>query len=126
MMAHVEPPEELQLPWEFQHVQDYLGSVDRDLRLRRSAEQPTLYVLERRVRRQPLTNLGAWDGRDFHVQMRDGYIHISYVHPCWLFRPWKMVEVLKCVGADLWDFGGHQKFADELEYEEAVAKFTKR
>lgn len=126
MLQHVELPRELRLPREFAYVQDYLASVDPDLRLRRSAEFPDRYVLERRTRRRPFTNLGAGDGRDFHVSMRDGYIEISQVDPSWLWRPWRMVEVLKTVGADLWEYGGHERFANELEYEEAAVAFTKR
>lgn len=125
-MDHVDLPEELALPWDLAYVQDYLRVVDPDLRIRVSVERSDLFILERRVRRRPMTNLGMKDGSDFHVQMRDGYVHISTVDPSWLHRPWRMVEVLKDIGMDVWDWGGFQKVDNELRYEEQLQKLTRR
>jgi hypothetical protein len=114
------------MPPRFAYVQDYLVQFDADLRIRRSAELPHMFVLERRIRNRPAANLGMRDLSDMHVQARDGYIHISTVHPQWLERPWNIVRELKEVGADLWDEGGYGRVTDELEYEEAWAQITRR
>jgi hypothetical protein len=119
-------PASLRLPPRYRHVQDYLVSFDGDLRIRRSVERSELFVLERRVRRAPTANLGMGDLSDLHVQARDGFIHISTVHPQYLERPWAIVEALKESGADLWDNGGASQFADELEYEETWMKESRR
>jgi hypothetical protein len=49
---HVPLPEHLELPEEFEDVEDYLALVDPDLRIRKSAEAENLYVLERRWGRE--------------------------------------------------------------------------
>lgn len=123
---HVPVPHELQLPAAYAHVPGYLTFVDPDLRLRRSVERPHLYVLERRCRRRPAVNTGMRDLSDMHVQARDGYIHVCTVHPWYLDRPWRIVQALKEQGSDLWAEGGAQRFADELAYEEAWARETRR
>lgn len=123
---HVPLPRSLRLEPRYRGVMDYLVQIDADLRLRKSAERPGLYVLERRVRRQPAANLGMRDLSDLHVQARDGYLHVSTVHPQWLERPWAIVRALKESGADLWEAGGATKIADEVEYEEDWAKESRR
>lgn len=126
MSEHVALPASLRLPPRYRYVQDYLVQVDPDLRVRRSAERPDLYVLERRVRSRPAVNTGLLNLSDMHVQARDGYIHISTVHPQWLERPWRMVEELREVGVDLWDQGGAGRVADELDYEDQWARITRK
>lgn len=126
MTPHVPVPRLLRMPMRYRHVQDYLAQFDADLRLRRSVEQPTFFVLERRIRNKPAANIGMLDLSDMHVQARDGYIHISLVHPQWLERPWNIVRALKEEGADLWDSGGYGRVTDEIEYEEQWARVTRR
>ena len=123
---HVAVSEHLRLPPQFEDVPGYLRLVDPDLRLRRSAERPYLYVLERRCRRAPATNTGMRDVSDMHIQARDGYIHVATVHPAWLLKPWNIVGALKSEGADLWAEGGAAKFCSEQEYEERWTKETRR
>lgn len=123
---HVPLPRGLRMPSRYGYVQDYLVQFDADLRIRRSAEQPHMFVLERRIRNKPAANLGMRDLSDMHVQARDGYIHISTMHPQWLERPWNMVRELKEVGADTWDEGGYGRVCNEMEYEEAWQKVTRR
>lgn len=123
---HVPVPEHLELPEEFEDVEDYLALVDPDLRIRKSAEADNLYVLERRCRRAPATNTGMRDTSDMHVQARDGYIHVSSVHPNFLRKPWNMVRALREEGTDLWVKGGAEKVDNELLYEERWAEETKR
>jgi hypothetical protein len=123
---HVAVPPHLALPPEFAHVMDYLALFDAELRLRRSAERPNLFVLERRLRRQPWANTGLRDESDMLIQARDGYVHVATVHPNWLNRPWKMVEALKTEGVDLWETKGAATVADELEYEEAWKTLTRK
>jgi hypothetical protein len=95
-----------------------LNRHDPQLRLRRSVETTRAYVLERRCRRRPAVNAGMFERSDLHVQARDGYIHISLVHPNFLTRPWNIIRELKEGGADTWAEGGAMKFLDEIEYEE--------
>lgn len=125
MTAHVPLPPSLRLEPEFRHVQEFLNRHDADLRLRKSAERSYLYVLERRCRRRPSVNAGMYDCSDAHVQARDGYIHVSTVHPEFLTRPGNIIRELKEEGQDLWAKGA-LKFADELDYEEQWAKETRR
>jgi hypothetical protein len=126
MTPHVPLPRLLRLPRRYRHVPDYLAQFDAELRLRRSAERADLYVLERRIRNAPAANTGMLDLSDMHVQARDGYIHISTVHPQWLERPWNIIRALKEVGADLWDSGGAGRIADEADYEDQWARITRR
>jgi hypothetical protein len=126
MSDHVPVPVHLRLEPEFEHVHGYLRLVDPDLRIRKSAERPGVYVLERRCRRAPATNTGMRDLSDMHIQARDGYIHVATTLPIWLTKPWNMVRALKTEGADLWAEGGSQKYATECEYEEAWTKETRR
>lgn len=126
MTGHVPLPRALQLEPRFRFVADYLVQFDADLRVRKSVERPGWYVLERRLRNRPAANLGMRDLSDMHVQARDGYVHISTVHPQWLERPWHIVRALHEQGADLWDAGGHGRIADELEYEERWARITRQ
>jgi hypothetical protein len=123
---HVPVPAHLQLPPEFEDVPGYLALVDPDLRIRKSAEVGHLYVLERRCRRAPAVNTGMRDTSDMHIQARDGYIHVSGVHPSFLRKPWNIVRALREQGADLWVAGGATRFTDELEYEERWAEETKK
>jgi hypothetical protein len=123
---HVAPPEHLKLPAVFASTQRYLSAYDRDLRLRRSAERPHLYVLERRIRRRPATNTGMRDLSDMHIQARDGYLHIATVHPSFLPRPHRIIAALRDGGLDIWAAGGSQKVINELEYEEQWGKVTRR
>lgn len=123
---HVELPAELELPAEYRHVQEYLDLMDPDLRLRRSAEGSGFYVLERRCRRAPAVNTGYLTLSDIHVQARDGYIHVSTVHPNWLEKPWNIMRALAEEGADLWAIGGAKVFTDEQEYEARFLAETKR
>lgn len=126
MTPHVTLPRGLRVESRYRFVQDFLVQFDADLRLRKSAEKPGLYILERRIRNRPAANIGMRDLSDMHVQARDGYIHISTVHPAWLERPWNIVRALKEMGADLWDSGGAGRVADELEYEENWARITRK
>jgi len=100
--------------------------MDPSLRIRKSAEQRGLYVLERRCRRAPATNTGMRDRSDMHVQARDGYIHVATTRAIWLTKPWNMVRALKTEGVDLWAAGGAQQVSSEMEYEERWAKETRR
>lgn len=122
---HVRVAPRLRLEPEFRHVEAILRSHDKDLRLRKSAERPTFYVLERKCRRRPAVNAGLGDFSDLHVQARDGYIHLSLVHGQWLCRPANILAALHEEGEDLFAKSGHQ-VADELEYEEAWAKQSKK
>ena len=126
MTPHVPLPMHLQVEKRYLWVLDYLVQFDADLRLRKSAERPDLYVLERRLRNRPASNLGMQDLSDMHVQARDGYIHVATVHPSYLDRPWRMVAKLKEAGADLWDSGGAGRIADECEYEEEWQRITRK
>lgn len=123
---HIPLPVALRLPPSYGHVQGYLERIDPDLRLRRSAERPAFYVLERRCRRRPAVNTGMRDTSDIHVQARDGYIHVATVHPNWLNKPWNIVRALQEEGTDLWAKGGATKVANEMEYEEAWLRETRR
>lgn len=58
------------------------------------------------------------DSSDLHVQARDGYIHVSTVHPAWLEKPWNIIAALFEEGRDVWAAGGHENVIDEIEYEE--------
>lgn len=122
---HVPLPEGLALEPEFAHVPGYLAQVDPELRLRKSAERPGIYILERRCRRRPATNTGMRDRSDMHVQARDGYIHVASVHPNWLNKPWNIVRALRDEGADLFARGAHA-IADEEQYEAEWARQTRR
>lgn len=125
MTPHVPLSPALKLPPEFQHVTGFLARFDADLRVRRSAERRELYVIERRCRRRPAVNTGMRDRSDMHVQARDGYIHLSTVHPSWLNAPWKIVRELVETGVDLWNRGAIA-VDNELLYEENWAKETRR
>jgi len=101
-------------------------SFDPDLRLRKSVERGgSFYVLERKCRQRPAVNAGLGDHSDLHVQARDGYIHVSLVHWQWLCRPANILTALQEEGDDLFAKSGMQ-VADELEYEEAWAKQSRR
>jgi hypothetical protein len=126
MTPHVPVPAHLRVDPELEDAVAYLGFVDPELRLRKSAECLNLYILERRCRRAPATNTGMRDESDMHIQARDGYIHVSSVHPNWLTKPWNMRRALLEEGTDLWANGGHDKVADEMEYEEAWATETQK
>lgn len=122
---HVPLSPDLALPVEFAHVQGYVDQHDPDLRLRRSAERPTLYILERRCRRRPAVNVGMRDRSDLHVQARDGYIHVATVHPSYLDKPWNIVRALQEEGVDLFATSA-QQVEDEEAYEQAWQKETRR
>lgn len=124
--GHVPVRRDLVLPREHRRVFGYLAAFDRELRIRRSIERPTCYVLERRCRRRPAVNASMTLRSDMHLQARDGYIHVSLVHPQWLFRPWKIVEALQTEGADTWAAGGAAKVDDELRYEERWQAETRK
>lgn len=109
----------------FRHVESIVQEFDPDLRLRKSVDRPTFYVLERKCRRRPAVNAGLGDHSDLHVQARDGYIHISLVHWQWLTRPANIITALQEEGEDLFAKSGND-VADELEYEERWAKESKR
>lgn len=116
----------LQLPRRWRHVLDYLRGHDPDLRVRRSVERPHLFILERRCRRRPAPNTAMRDLSDMHVQARDGYIHVSTVHPEWLNKPWNILRALRSEGVDLWAYSAPGAFADEQDYEERWAAETRR
>jgi hypothetical protein len=122
---HVPLSRDLRLDAADRHVQGYLDQVDPLLRLRKSAERPGLYILERRCRRRPAANTGMRDRSDMHVQARDGYIHVATVHPSFLTKPWNIVRTLVTEGADLFVTSA-SKIADEEAYEAAWAKETRR
>lgn len=123
---HVPVSWHLRLPPQFEDVPGYLRLIDPDLRMRRSAERPDIFILERRCRRAPAVNVGMRDMSDMHVQARDGYIHVASVHPNWLTKPWNILRTLKEEGADLWATGGSQKYASEQEYEEQWQRETRK
>jgi hypothetical protein len=116
----------LALPRQWQNVNDYLQGHDPDLRLRASVERAGLFILERRCRRRPAVNTAMPDVSDMHVQARDGFIHISTVHPEWLNKPWNILRALRDEGVDLWAYKSSEAFCDEEEYEEHWAKETRR
>jgi hypothetical protein len=122
---HLPVPDALTVPATFAHVEGYLQLHDPDLRLRRSLERPAYFVLERRCRKRPATNVGMRVATDMHLQARDGYIHVSCVHPNWLTKPWNIVAELKEAGVDLWG-RDLEAIDNELRYEEAWAKETRR
>lgn len=110
--------ERFQLEDEFAHVQEYLHTQDPDLRLRRSAERPDMWVLERKCRRAPAVNTAMRCYTDLHVQARDGYIHVSIVHREWLMHPWNIMIALREEGFDTWAYTHWEDVVDEMEYEE--------
>lgn len=116
----------LALPVELAHVQDVLHGFDPELRLRCSVEREGFFVLERRCRRAPAVNTGMGNDTDLHVQARDGYIHVALVHLEWLLHPWNIPAALLEQGADLWAAGGAERFDDELQYEEAFLRESRR
>jgi hypothetical protein len=123
---HVVPTRRLRLPPSLAAAQRYLEAFDPSLRLRRSAETPHLYVLERRCRRRPAANTAMRDLSDIHVQARDGYIHVATVHPALLHRPHVIIAELVEQGRDTWAAGGFDKVFDEVQYEQAFMKETSR
>lgn len=125
-VGHVPLPVSLALPARYAFAQRVIQAYDRDLRLRRSAEQAHLFVLERRIRRRPAANAGMRDRSDMHVQARDGYLHVATVHPSFLPKPHRLLATLLGQGLDLWASGGSDKVSDEIEYEEDWAKITRR
>ncbi len=122
----LEDDDDLALPEEFAPVQEYLHQADPDLRLRRSVERRDMFVLERRCRRAPAVNTGMRAYTDLHVQARNGFIHVSIVHREWLMHPWNILIALREEGADLWAAGGAEAFDDELTYEEAFIRESRR
>lgn len=122
---HIPVSEALHLPATYAHVEGYLQLHDPDLRLRRSVERPAYYVLERRCRKRPAVNTGMRIACDMHLQARDGYIHVSGVHPNWLTKPWNIVRELREAGVDTWG-RDLDAIENELQYEEAWAKETRR
>lgn len=116
----------LALPRRWRHVNDYLQAHDPDLRIRASVERPDLFILERRCRRRPAVNTAMGDTTDMHVQARDGFIHVSTVHPEWLNKPWNILRSLRSEGVDLWAYSAPEAFADELDYEERWQRETRR
>ena len=125
-LDHVPVSPRLRLPKALEFAQRYVGAFDRDLRLRRSAENPQVYVLERRCRRRPAANTAMRDASDIHIQARDGYIHVASVHPNVVARPWGIVAELLEGGRDNWTEGGADKVFDEIVYEKAFMKHTRR
>jgi len=122
---HVPVPPHLRLEPYCAHVAEYIERHDPELRIRKSAEKRWCYVLERRCRRAPATNAGLGDYSDLHIQARDGYVHVSLVHPQYMTRPWNIVRGLLEEGVDLFAQSAH-KVADELDYEERWAKESRR
>lgn len=116
----------LRVPRRWAGVQRLLSAADPGLRLRRSVERPDLWVLERKVRRAPAINTAMTIRSDMHLQARDGYLHVSTVHPNWFIRPGNIIRALKEEGVDLWEQGGARRVVDEIEYEERWAKETRR
>lgn len=116
----------LQLPRRWRHVSAYLAAHDPDLRIRRSVERPELFILERRCRRRPAVNTSMGDLSDVHVQARDGFIHISTVHPEWLNKPWNIIRALKEEGVDLWAYKSVEAFQAEEDYEAAFLRESRR
>ena len=69
------------------------------------------------------------DGRDQAIAAADNYLHISYVHPSFLHKPWRILEELKA--HDLWMQYGRGvdaavKADNELVDAEADAKEQRR
>lgn len=124
--GHVPVAPSLHLPRRFHFAQRYLAAFDRDLRLRRSAENPRFYVLERRKRRTPARFTGLRDQSDQHIQARDGYDHVGLVHPALLPRPQVIVFEMVANGWDLWGSGGSLSVATEVEDAEVWAKENRR
>jgi hypothetical protein len=125
MTDHVPVRPHLRLEPCFRHVEGIVREFDGDLRLRKSVDRPTYYVLERKCRQRPAVNAGLGDHSDLHIQARDGYIHVSLVHLNWMTRPANIIRALREEGEDLFARSGNA-VADELEYEEAWAKESKR
>lgn len=100
MSAHVVVEPGLALDPSVRYVEDILRVSDPQLRLRRSIDTPGHFVLERRVRRSKVM---ATSRRlsDRGIQARDGYIHITTVHPWWLQHPDRIVARLHEDGEDL-------------------------
>jgi hypothetical protein len=95
MSDHVPVEAALALPGCYCYVEDYLRGVDALLRLRRSANHRGFFVLERRVRRSRPPETARRDLSDQHVQARDGYVHVTTVHPWYLDRPQRIVDKLR-------------------------------
>lgn len=123
---HVPVSRRLALPRRYWFAQRVIEAYDKLLRLRKSAERPDLYILERRIRRKPVANSGMRDVSDMHIQARDGYLHVASVHPSFVVKPHRLIYNLLAQGVDLWASGGADKVADELEYEEDWAKITRK
>lgn len=116
MEPHVIPPTRLLLPESYRHVEGILRNYDPALRLRRSIDTPSLYVLERRTSRSRPVHTARRDGSDLHLQASEGYIHVSLVHPTFLAHPENILRELKA--NDSWAQGGAQKVADQMEYDD--------
>lgn len=122
---HVRVDPALALPGCFRYVNDYLWGVDPQLRLRRSVDNPQVYVLERQVQRsRPIQTSQRMTDRA--IQARDGYIHVTTVHPLYLEHPARIVAALRSDHNDLWAEGGAKRWCDEAEAEEAAAKQRRR
>lgn len=126
MTQHAPVSSSLQLPARFAFAHRYLQHFDRDLRLRRSAEAPACFVLERRKRRAPVTFRGLRNLTDQHIQARDGYDHVALVHPNWLPKPHLIVRALVTEGWDLWSEGGAVAVGDHIEDDESWERENRR
>ena len=103
MSAYVPAGERwLRLDPAWQLVEDQIRAVDPALRLRKSIDHPGFCVLERRrVHGPPSTLDPTAHLTDAKVAARDGYVHVSHVHPVYLGAPDRILEGLRAHGNDL-------------------------
>lgn len=124
MSEHVAVEPTYALPTHLRFVEDYLRLRDPWLRLRRSASTPGFFVLERRCRRTRPAHTSRRVMTDTQVQARDGYAHVSTVHPWFLDRPRRIVEKLMEEGHDLHEVPARD-LAKQLDEEDRYARITR-
>jgi hypothetical protein len=125
-LHHVPPPKALRLPKGLELAQRYVSAFD--------PRPPAAAQRGKSVRLRPRAALSPSAGgehrharlSDVHIQARDGYIHVASVHPNVVRRPWAIVAELMENGRDTWAVGGADKLFDELEYEKALMKESRR
>lgn len=116
MEPHILPPAILALPANYAYVEGILRNYDPALRLRKSIDQPHMYVLERRLSRSVTAGTSRRDGSDLQLQASEGYIHVGLVHPSYLAHPDRILQQLKA--SDSWAAGGANAMAAAYEADE--------
>lgn len=124
LSPHVPVDPELRLPRHYAYVEDYLRVHDGALRLRRSLDQPGFYVVERRVSRSKPVHTSLYS--DAMVAARDGYVHVSHVHPWFMERPARIIAKLRGDQNDLWREGGARQLDATLRRQEHDARVERR